>query len=111
MNTASFLLTRLLGSCCYEDISEQVIRLLRQVHTKMFKWVQDLSYDLMVAPTKTERSKLLRDMAAACRSTFDVGPSILHKLLCSAEDVVALLSCAILIHANSSVDYRCKSNP
>ena len=49
-------------------------------------------------------------MAAACRSTFDVGHAILHKLLYSAEDVEALLSCAIFIHANSTVDSERMSN-
>ena len=110
MGTISFLLTRLLASCCYEDISERGIRLLRQVRTKTFEWVQELSYDLMIAPTNTERNKLLRDMAATCRSTFDVGHDDLHKLLHSAEDVEALLSCAIFIRANSFVDSECKSN-
>ena len=108
MGTISFLLTRLLALCCYEDISERGIKLLRQVRTKTFEWVQELSYDLMMAPTNTERSKLLRDMAATCRSTFDVDHAVLHKLLYSAEDVEALLSCAIFIHANNSVDSECK---
>jgi hypothetical protein len=110
MGTISFLLTRLLASCCYEDISERGIRLLRQVRTKAFEWVKESSYNLMMAPTNTERSKLLRDMAATCRSTFDVGHALLHKLLYSAEDVEALLSCAIFIHANSSVESGRMSN-
>ena len=102
-------LTRLLSSCCHEDISERGIRLLRQVRTKTFDWLQELSYDLMVAPTNTERSKLLRDMAATCRSTFDVDHAVLHKHFYSAEDVAALLSSAIFIHATRSVDSKCMS--
>ncbi|KAF8557183.1 hypothetical protein OG21DRAFT_1601805 [Imleria badia] len=110
MGTISFLLTRLLASCCYEDILEQGIRLLRQVRTKTFEWVQELSYGLMIAPTNPERRKLLTDMAATCRSTFDVDPAIFHKLLYSAEDVDALISCAIFIRANSSVDLELNPN-
>ena len=110
MGTISFLLTRLLSSCCYEDILERGIRLLRQVRTKTFEWVQELSYDLLMAPINTERSKLLKDMAATCRSTFDVGHAILHKLLYSVEDVEALISCAIFIQAYSSVDSERMSN-
>ena len=107
MGTISFLLTRLLASCCYEDILERGIGLLRQVRTKAFEWVQELSYNLMMAPTSTERSKLLRDMAATCRSTFDVDPDTLRKLFHSAEDVDALLSCAFFIHA---LHPECMSN-
>ena len=110
MGTISFLLTHLLESCCHEDISERAIRLLRQVRTKTFEWVQELSYDLLMAPINTERSKLLKDMAATCRSTFDVGHAILHKLLYSVEDVEALISCAIFIQAYSSVDSERMSN-
>lgn len=103
MSIIAFLLTRLLLSCCYEDIADQAIRLLRQVRTKTFEWVQELSYSLLLDPTNTEQSKLMRDMATTCRSTFDVAPVILHKLLYSAEDVDALISCAIFIHVHSFV--------
>ena len=107
MGIISFLLTRLLASCYYEDVSERAISLLRQVRIKTFEWVQELSYDLMMAPTNMTRGKLLTDMATTCRGTFDVDPAILHKLLHSAGDVEALLSCAIFIHANNSIHSEC----
>ena len=110
MSNVSFLLTRLLASCPDGDISERAIGLLLRVRRKTFHWVQELSYDLMVAPTKTERNELLRDMAATCRSTFDVGPDKVHKILRSVEDIDALLSCAIFIHANVPVDSRSMFN-
>ena len=111
MCNLSFLLTRLLASSIDEDLSEQAIGLLQLVRRKTFHWVQEFSYDLMIAPTKTERNELLRDMAATCRSTFDVGPDKVHKTLRSVEDIDALLSCAIFIHANSPLDSRSMSNP
>ena len=38
-------------------------------------------------------------MAVACQSTFNVGTSLFRKVLHSAEDVEALLSCALFIRA------------
>ncbi|KAH0835817.1 hypothetical protein J3R83DRAFT_9676 [Lanmaoa asiatica] len=79
MNTISLLLTRVLASSPSEGVSERVIALLRSVRRKTFSWVQELSYNLEKAPMNGERSSLLQDMAATCRSTFDVDLTTLHK--------------------------------
>ena len=107
MNTISLLLTRVLASSPSEGVSDRAIALLRKVRTKTFNWVQELSYDLAQAPTNKERRNLLLDMAATCRSTFDVDVATLRKLFHSAEDVDALLSCAFFIQASH---HKCKSN-
>ena len=98
MSNISLLLTRLLASSPSKDVSERAMELLRGVRRKTFSWVQELSYDLAMAPTNEERKNLLLDMAAICRSTFDVDPAALPKLAYSAEDVDALLACAFFIH-------------
>ena len=99
MNTISLLLTRVLASSPSEDVSARAITLLRSIRRKTFSWVQDLSYDLEMAPTNKERQILLQTMAATCRSTFDVDPVALRHLLHSAEDVDTLLSCAFFSRA------------
>ena len=99
MNTISLLLTRVLASSPSEDISDRAIALLRSVRRKTFSWVQELLYDLEMAPTNQERRDLLLYMAATCRSTFDVDPTTLCQLLHSAEDVDTLLSCAFFSRA------------
>ena len=99
MSTVSLLLTRVLASSPGEGVSDRAISLLRSIRRKTFSWVQELSYDLAKAPTNDERRNLLLEMAATCRSTFDVDPDTLRKLFHSAEDVDALLSCAFFIHA------------
>ena len=98
MNTMSLLLTRVLASSPSEDVSQRAITLLRSVRRKTFSWVQELSYDLVMAPTNKERSSLMRDMASTCRSTFDIDPAAHRNLFHSAEDVDALLSCAFFLH-------------
>jgi hypothetical protein len=99
MSTVSLLLVRVLASSPNEGVSNRAIGLLRSVRRKTFSWVHELSYDLAKAPTNKERKNLLLDMAATCRSTFDVDPATLHKVLYSAEDIDALLSCSFFIHA------------
>ena len=99
MSTISLLLTRVLVSSPSEAVSERAIEFLRSLHRKSFSWVQELSYNLTKAPMNEERRNLLQNMAATCRSTFDIDPTALHKLFQSAEDVDALLSCAFFIHA------------
>ena len=98
MNTISLLLTRVLGSTPSEDVSERAIAILRHVRRKTFQWVKELSYNLTMAPMNKERGHHLLDMAATCRSTFDVDTVFLHKLCHSAEDVDALLSCAFFVY-------------
>ena len=107
MSTVSLLLTRVLASSPSKGVSDQAIALLRRIRRKTFSWVQELSYDLAMAPTNEERMNLLLDMAATCRSTFDVDPATLLKLFHSTEDVDALLSCTFFIHA---LRRECKSN-
>ena len=99
MNTISLLLTRVLASSPSDDVSERVIVLIRSVRRKTFSCVQDLSYDLAMAPANKERRNLLLEMAATCRSTFDVDHITHSKLLHSPEDVDALLSCSFFIRA------------
>ena len=107
MSTVSLLLARVLASSPSEGVSDRAIALLRSIRRKTFSWVQERYYDLAKTPTNKERMNLLLDMAATCRSTFDVGPDTLHKVFYSAEDVDALLSCAFFIHA---LRPKCMSN-
>jgi hypothetical protein len=97
MNTISLLLTRVLASSPSEGVSDRAITLLRSVRRKTLSWVQELSYDLAMAPTNKEHRNLLLEMAATCRSTFDVDPATLRKLFHSPEDVDTLLSSAFFI--------------
>ena len=103
MRTISMLLTRVLASSPCEGVSERALRLLRDVRRKTLVWVQELAYNLIQAPTNKERRQRLYNMATTCRSTFDVNTSSLCKVLHSAEDVEAVLSCAFFIQATSQV--------
>ena len=107
MDTISFLLRRLLTSSPDEAVSGRALKLLRTVRGKVFSWVEELSAKLMKKSGDEEFRGHLRDAAAICRSTFDVGPSMIQKLLHSAEDIKILLSSAILIHDHTPSKVSC----
>ncbi|KAI9463490.1 hypothetical protein HD554DRAFT_1318971 [Boletus coccyginus] len=98
MDTISFLLRRLLTSSPNKIVSEKALGLLRTVRGKTFSWVRELSAKLTETPEDEELRGFLRDTAAICRGTFDVDPSVIRKLLHSAEDIKILLSSARIIH-------------
>ena len=107
MDTISFLLRRLLASSRDRGVSLKAIGLLRTVRGKVFSWVEKLSAKVTETPGDEEYRGYLRDAAATCRSTFDVDPSVIRKLLHSAEDIKVLLSCAILIHDHTPSKVAC----
>ena len=107
MDTVSFLLRRLLASSLDEAVSLRALELLRTVRGKAFSWVEELSAKLTESPGDEEFRGYLRDAAAICRSTFDVDPSMIRKLLRSAEDIKILLSSAILIHDHTPSKVSC----
>jgi hypothetical protein len=98
MDTISLLLRRLLSSSPNRAVFLKVLGLLRTVRGKVFSWIEELSIKLMETPGDEEFRGYLRDAAAICRSTFDVDPSMIRRLLHSAEDIKVLLSSAILVH-------------
>ena len=56
------------------------------------------------APTSHQRRRCLWRMAVACQSTFGVDARSFRRALHSAEDVEALLSCALFLRATEELD-------
>ncbi|KAF8550398.1 hypothetical protein OG21DRAFT_1514065 [Imleria badia] len=104
MGTIS-ILASLLASGPSGAISERTLQLLRKVREKTFSWVSELLYDMIKSPTNEERRRVLWNMAAICRGTFDVDPAIMHKLLHSARDIEIALACAILMRTIISANF------
>jgi len=105
MATVAFLVTRILASniAVHDPTTDpQALDLLHMVREKTFSWVLELSGKLEDA-SEAEREDLrgrLRDAAAICRSTFEVG-SADAKHLYPSRSLEILLSCAIIIHNNT----------
>ena len=109
MNTVTLLVCRLLAGWLNvedgRDIIHQAYDLLRIVRAETFCWVLELMEKLESTTNENEKLDLqsrLRDTAAVCRSTFDVGEATdTMQFLNSPKDVEILLSCAIIIHDNT----------
>ena len=105
------ILASLLASGPCEAISKQTFQLLRNVRGKTFDWVNELLYDVIKSPTNKECRQVLWNMAAICRSTFNVDPAIMHKLLHSAQDIEIALTCAFLMRTTAPTDFPSKCDP
>ncbi|KIJ07619.1 hypothetical protein PAXINDRAFT_19202, partial [Paxillus involutus ATCC 200175] len=97
MASVSFLISRLLASNQESGMRARAHGLLREVRKKTFSWVQELSLKVREVEDEEIRGRL-RDVAAICRSTFDVDRKNMREQLSSQEDVEILISCAISIH-------------
>ena len=97
------LLAGVLAKGHLKDVLGRAIQLLHDVRRKTFRWVHELLCEARKSPTNKESPKLLRDMAAVCRSTFDVGSTTSRKLLSSAQDIEIALSCSTLIRTTLDV--------
>ena len=107
MDTISLLLRRLLMASPNRGVFLKALGLLRTVRGKLFSWIEELSTKLMETPGDEEFRGYLRDTAAICRSTFDVDPSMIRRLLHSSEDIKVLLSSAILVHDHTPSNVSC----
>ncbi|KAI6118454.1 hypothetical protein F5141DRAFT_1212382 [Pisolithus sp. B1] len=106
METISFLAGRMLSvtHAIQDHTHQRALRLLRTVREKTFSWVLELCQKLEQTTCKVKKEQLrgrLRDLAAICRSTFDVGFDITAQLLDSSRALEILVCCAIIIHNNA----------
>ena len=105
MATIVVLVSRMLATDVkYRDTDAQALDLLRKIREQTFSWVLELSRkleDANDADGETLRRRL-RDVAAICRSTFEVGSIDVRQLLEDPKSLEILLSCAIIIHNNTS---------
>ncbi|KAI5990021.1 hypothetical protein EDC04DRAFT_2989701 [Pisolithus marmoratus] len=107
MDTISFLVARILSAtCAVQDNSySRALELLRTIREKTFGWVLEL-FKKLERPTKRKDEKdqlrgRLRDSAAICRSTFDVGLDDAKQLLDTPRALEILVCCAVVINNNT----------
>ncbi|KAI6026974.1 hypothetical protein EDC04DRAFT_220473 [Pisolithus marmoratus] len=110
VDTISFLVARMLSAkCAVQDNSyNKALELLRTVREKTFNWVLELFRKLEQTTCEVEKEQLrgrLRDSAAICRSTFDVGLDDARQLLDSSRSLETLVYCAVIININTSPQF------
>jgi hypothetical protein len=105
MATISILASRLLSSADDFNVIQQSHELLRAVRITTFKWVQELSkIDAPDEKSSRERQARVRDTAATCLSTYDVGPDNIAALLQSPQDMEILVYCSVTVTDNVPLD-------
>ncbi|KAG2113634.1 hypothetical protein BD769DRAFT_1364038 [Suillus cothurnatus] len=105
--TISTLTSRLLSSAKDSNVIERSHNLLRAIRDVTFKLVQELFKALQVAADEKSRCEYrdrVRDMAAICRSTYDVGPDSIRELLQSSHDLEILVYCAVMLKDNTPLN-------
>jgi hypothetical protein len=103
INTIIMIVCRVLSSTQEESIKSMGYLLLRRIRTATFTLLGQLSRKMQASKDEKASRDLqgrLRDMAATCRSTFDVDgdPSL---LLTSNDDIKIFAYCAVMIYDNT----------
>ncbi|KAG1873801.1 hypothetical protein F4604DRAFT_1765091 [Suillus subluteus] len=105
MSTISVLVSRLLSSAEDFSVIQRSCKLLQAVRNTTFRWVQELSKaDAPDEKSTRERQVRVRDMAATCLSTYDVGPDNIAALLQSPQDLEILVYCSVTVMDNVPPD-------
>ncbi|KAI0920155.1 hypothetical protein AcV5_009969 [Taiwanofungus camphoratus] len=105
VQTAVMLTTRLLASTVAQDVRRGAFKVLREARMITVGWTRELASKLQGSGNQPDANDLrmrLCEMAATCRSTYDVDPTDLAHLLDSDDDVAICIECAIRIHGNKS---------
>ncbi|KAG8733067.1 hypothetical protein FRC10_000456, partial [Ceratobasidium sp. 414] len=103
VRTIVMLVTRLLSSTTDVIARNEAYRFLREARTVTFSWLGELSTKLRKAELESQvldYQQRVCEMAAICRSTYDVDASHLPELLLNQEDCLALVSCSVALYDN-----------
>jgi hypothetical protein len=97
------LVARLVESTTEASILRGAYKFLREARATTLEWLRKLSVKLQKAETESqviEFQQRVCEMAAICRSTFDVNAVHLPKILSTPEDYSILISCSVTIFDN-----------
>ncbi|KAB5592328.1 kinase-(PK-like) protein [Ceratobasidium theobromae] len=101
------LVARLLASSPPNDVAQDIYRLLREARAVAFEWLTTLQVKLQMAEVDADIMNYqvrICEMAAICRSTFDVDPTHMPRLLSTIEDFSTFLKCSIVLFDNKPPD-------
>ncbi|KAG8719382.1 hypothetical protein FRC09_011187 [Ceratobasidium sp. 395] len=103
VQTIVMLVSRLLSSATDLDTQNEAYCFLREARTVTFDWLGKLSEKLQNARLEAQildYQQRVCEMAAICRSTYDVDEQHLRKLLSNPGDYLALISCFVTLYDN-----------
>ncbi|KAF8244797.1 hypothetical protein K440DRAFT_665544 [Wilcoxina mikolae CBS 423.85] len=105
VHSLAILAIQLLSFTQHQIIAEGAVEFLRKARLVSLEWARELSRQLPNCGSGEMRESQLRvvQLAAICRTTFNVEHNHLEKLLHSDEDIAILVECSTMIHQNSPV--------
>jgi hypothetical protein len=103
------LVARLLESTADNATRLDACQFLQESREVTFKWLWELAAKLQDADVESQVIDFQRrvcEMAAICRSTYDVNPAYFPYLLSTSNDYSILISCFVTLYANQPPDLR-----
>jgi len=101
------LTLRVLSLTGSDDVKDTAATLLRHGRSITLKWARELIKKLSCESLRKEAEQKLRSrliqIAAICRSTYDVDRDDLSRVLNSHPDVQTAVECAVMLHDNAPV--------
>ncbi|KAG8742150.1 hypothetical protein FRC10_001958 [Ceratobasidium sp. 414] len=107
VRTIVMLVTRLLASTTDTSTQQDAYQLLREARGVTFKWLQELSTKLQAVELPAQVSdyqQRICEMAAICRSTYDVDALHIPELFTTAEDYHVVIFCSVILHDNRPLE-------
>ncbi|KAI5806049.1 hypothetical protein EDC01DRAFT_638496 [Geopyxis carbonaria] len=85
-------------------VRELAVKFLREARNITLSWVRSLCSKLPDVKESDMHEAQLRvvQLAAICRTTFNIGESQLDLLLSTSEDIAVVMECATMIHQNET---------
>lgn len=101
------LVSRLLTSSTDPEVLENAYQFLREAQRVTLGWLAELQIKLKEAMDEsviTDYQHRVCEIAAICRSTFDVDPHHVPRLLATPSDLSLLIKCSIALYDNKPPD-------
>ncbi|KAJ6485692.1 hypothetical protein C8R45DRAFT_997523 [Mycena sanguinolenta] len=106
--TLAVVACRLLSLTPYESVKDEVLVLLSRLRQKLFNWMKD-ALNLLNKASGSASSSLPRvdlsnrvlQLAASCRQTYTVGPTILKEIFRDRDALSVFIQCSITLHTNT----------
>lgn len=101
------LVARLLASSLDTEVREPAYEFLRDARSVTLRWLSELKIKLAEATDESsviDYQNRVYEMAAICRSTFDIDPDHIPRLLTTSEDFTSLIICSIILYDNKPPD-------
>ncbi|KAG9125299.1 hypothetical protein FRC07_008195 [Ceratobasidium sp. 392] len=107
VRTVVMLVTRLLATTTDDGTQQDAYKFLREARRVTFKWLQELLAKLQSAeiPSQvTDYQRRICEMAAICRSTYDVDMPHIPKVFVTTKDYHVAIFCSVTLYDNQPLE-------